>query len=260
MKKYTLITGASMGIGKALACDFASKGENLVLVARSVDRLNELAGELRRSGNIDVRVFPADLAEQAGAERIFRYCTDNSLVVDTLVNCAGFSNAGSFAGMPREELRQMTMVNMVSLAEMTRLFLPVMIGRGRGTIVNIASIGGFQGVPYMGLYSATKSFVITFTEAINEEIRGTGVRIYAVCPGFIDTNFYSRAGHDRKRIVLPISRPDVVTRAVMRGMGSKSICVFPTPLDWLLVVTQRLMPRRVVIRLGGFFAGAGAEG
>jgi hypothetical protein len=257
---HTLVTGASMGIGKAIAEDFASKGENLVLVARSRARLEDFAAELSGRFGVDVRVCSEDLGGIDGPGRVFAFCAQHSLVVDRLVNCAGFSVAGSFVSIPQEELYQMAMVNMVALAGMTRLFLPGMISRGRGAVVNIASLAAFQGVPGMGLYSATKSFVVNLTEALAEELRGTGVKVFAVCPGFIDNDqFYNRAGHDRKRILVPISAPGVVIRTVRRGLTSRSIVLIPTLFDRLMVFTQRLLPRRPVVMLAGFFAGAGEK-
>lgn len=257
---HTLITGASMGIGKALAEDFASRGEHLVLVARSKDRLDALASELSARHGVEVRVCSEDLGSEGAPGRVFAFCREQGIEVGCLVNCAGFSFTGSFVAIPEDELRQMAMVNMVALADMTRLFLPAMIGRGRGSIVNIASLAAFQGVPGMGLYSATKSFVVTLSEAIAEEIRGSGVRVFAVCPGFIDNaNFYDRAGHDSKRILVPISAPDVVVRAVRRGLASGSTVVMPTLFDRLMVFTQRFMPRRPVVMIAGFFAGAGEK-
>ncbi|NTU68350.1 MAG: SDR family NAD(P)-dependent oxidoreductase [Chlorobiaceae bacterium] len=257
---HTLVTGASMGIGSRIAEDFASKGESLVLVARSRDRLEGIAATLSARHGVEVMVCSEDLGEAGGPGRVFEFCRARGISVDRLVNCAGFSVAGSFLRIAPEELHQMAMVNMVSLAEMVRLFLPGMIARGRGTVVNIASLASFQGVPGMGLYSATKSFVRILTEAINEEVRGSGVRVFAVCPGFIDNDqFYNRSGHDRKRIMVPISAPGVVVRAIRRGLDSGAAVVMPTLFDRLMVFTQRLMPRRVVVMLAGFFAGAGEK-
>jgi hypothetical protein len=246
-----------MGIGKAIADDFAARGENLVLVARSRTRLEELAASLVREFGIDVRVCSEDLAEPDAPGRVFEFCGKHGLVIDRLVNCAGFSVTGSFVRLPRTELHQMAMVNMVALADMTRLFLPAMIEHGRGTVVNIASLASFQGVPGMALYSATKSFVVTLTEAIDAEARGSGVRVFAVCPGFIDNDqFYNRAGHDRKRILAPISDPVVVIRALRRGLASSAVVVMPTLFDRLMVFGQRVLPRRPVVMLAGFMTGA----
>jgi hypothetical protein len=257
MNYYTLITGASTGIGKALASDFAASGDNLILVARSRDKLDELAGELKRAHGVEVRVCSQDLGLVDGPSSVFGFCDGEGLAVDKLVNCAGFSVAGSFASMPQDELLQMAMLNMVAVAGLTRLFLPAMIGRRRGTVINIASLAGFQGVPGMAYYSATKSFVVNLTEALTEELRGTGIRIFDVCPGFIDNDqFYSRAGHDRSRIITPISSPGVVVGAVRRGIMGGSIHVLPTLLDRMMVFSQRLLPRTPVVWIAGLFAGA----
>ena len=260
MKRHTLITGASTGIGRHLAVDFAASGDNLVLVARSGGKLEELAVELRSRYGIEVRVCPQDLGQIDAPSKVFDFCSASGLEIDRLVNCAGFSVVGDFAKMPEGELHQMAMVNMVALAALTRLFLPAMIVRRRGAVVNIASLAAFQGVPGMAYYSGTKAFVVRLTEALTGELRGTGVRIFAVCPGFIDTDgFYDRAGHDRSRIVTPISSPSVVVRAVRRGLDSGAIVVMPTLFDRLMVFTQRLLPRRPVVMLAGFFAGAGEK-
>jgi hypothetical protein len=257
MNYYTLITGASTGIGKALAADMAASGDNLVLVARSRERLEELAGELKRVHGVDVLVCSQDLGHRDGPSSVFGFCAGEGLAVDKLVNCAGFSVAGNFARMSEEELLQMAMLNMVAVAGLTRLFLPAMIERHRGTVVNIASLAGFQGVPGMAYYSATKAFVVRLTEALTGELRGSGVRIFAVCPGFIDNDqFYSRAGHDRSRIITPISSLDVVVSAVRRGLSGGSIHVLPTLFDRIMLFSQRLLPRTPVIWVAGLFAGA----
>ena len=149
MSHYTLITGASTGIGKCLAEDFARMGDNLVLVARSRDRLEALAGELRRAHGVEVHVCAQDLSEVDAASEVFGFCEAKGLAIDKLVNCAGFSIAGNFERMDEEAFVQMAMVDMVALAALTRRFLPAMLARRRGAVINIASVAGFQGVPGM---------------------------------------------------------------------------------------------------------------
>lgn len=257
MSFHTLITGASTGIGKVLAEDFASMGDNLVLVARSRDKLEALAGELRRSYGVDVQVCCQDLSETGAAAKVFGFCEQKGLAIDRLVNCAGFSVAGDFERMDEEAFVQMATVNMVALAALTRRFLPAMLARRRGTVVNIASVAGFQGVPGMACYSASKAFVVNLTEALFMELQGTGVRLFAVCPGFIDTDdFFIRAGHDRSKIKVPVSSPQVVVKAVRRGLAGNAMVILPTFFDHLLVFSQRFVPRKLVVRLGSFFAGA----
>ncbi|NTU53137.1 MAG: SDR family NAD(P)-dependent oxidoreductase [Chlorobiaceae bacterium] len=257
MSFYTLLTGASTGIGKALATDFARRGSNLILVARSREKLEALAGELTRSHGVDVRLFCQDLEQKEAASKVFGYCQEQGLAIDCLVNCAGFSVAGCFERMAEEDIVRMVMVNMVAVASLTHLFLPPMLVRRRGTVINIASLAGFQGVPGMAHYSGTKAYVVGLTEALSGELRDTGIRIFAVCPGFIDNDlFYSRAGHQKSRIVVPVSSVDVVVRAVRRGLRGRGILVLPTLFDRLMVFSQRFVPRKMVIGMAGFFAGA----
>ena len=257
MNFYTLITGASTGIGKYLAEDFARMGDNLVLVARSRDKLEALADDLRRTSGIEVHVCAQDLSVVDAAAKVFGFCEQKSLAIDKLVNCAGFSIAGNFERMDEEAFVQMAMVDMVALAALTRRFLPAMLARRRGTVVNIASIAGFQGVPGMAGYSASKAFVVNLTEALFMELHGTGVRIFAVCPGFIDTDdFFSRAGHDRSKIKVPVSSPEVVVKAVRRGLAGNAIVMLPTLIDRLMVFSQRFVSRKLVVWLSSFFAGA----
>jgi uncharacterized protein len=257
MSFYTLITGASTGIGKRLAEEFARMGDNLVLVARSKEKLETLARELRRACGVEIHVCCQDISEPGAASEVFSFCEERGLAIDKLVNCAGFSIAGNFECMDEEAFVQMAMVNMVAVALLTRRFLPVMLSRRRGAVVNIASLAGFQGVPGMACYSASKAFVVNLTEALSIELQGTGVRVFAVCPGFIDNdNFYNRAGHDRSRIVTPVSSPEVVVKAVRRGLAGKGMLILPTFFDRLMVFSQRFVPRKIVALLAAIFAGA----
>ncbi|UWX57785.1 SDR family NAD(P)-dependent oxidoreductase [Chlorobaculum sp. MV4-Y] len=261
MSFYTLITGASTGIGRRLAEEFARMGDNLVLVARSQDKLDTLAAELRRSCDIEAQVCCQDLAEAGAASKVFGFCEERGLAIDKLVNCAGFSIAGNFERMDEEAFVQMASVNMVAVAALIRRFLPAMRARRRGAVVNIASLAGFQGVPGMACYSASKAFVVNLTEALSIELQGTGVRIFAVCPGFLDNDlFYSRAGHDRSRIVTPVSSPEVVVKAVRTGLAGKQMLIMPTVLDRLMIFSQRFAPRKIVVLLADIFAGARERG
>jgi short-subunit dehydrogenase len=251
---FKLITGASMGIGEAFAREFACKGHNLVLVARSGDKLQALAEELRHASGVEVEVCIEDLSDVDSPGRIYEFCGRKHACVDLLVNCAGLSYAGDFSDIPFEKFEEIIMVNVIATAKLTRLFLPSMVARKQGSIINIASLGGLQGVPGLGLYSATKSFIMTLTEALHEELKGTGVKIVAVCPGFINTSFFKHAGHDAENIRLPISGTDVVVKAALKGLKKNRIRIFPTLIDNILAFSQRLVSRGIVIRLAGFFA------
>jgi len=254
MPLFTLITGASMGIGEAFVREFAMQGHNLVLVARSVDKLQLLAEELRRERGIQVEVCVMDLSENGAAESVYAFCCKRNIHVDVLVNCAGVSCAGSFVHIGLEKIEELVMVNMVATAKLTRLFVADMVSRKTGTVLNIASLGGLQGVPGLGLYSATKAFLITLSEALAVELQGKGVDIVVVCPGFIATTIFAHSGHNVKAIRLPLSKTDVVVKSTMIGLQKKQLRVFPTLLDRCLVFSQRFVSRKTAIRLAGFFA------
>jgi len=250
-----LITGASMGIGEAFAREYARRGNHLVLVARSKDRLLALGRELRSRYSIAANVCAEDLSDAGAPERIYEYCRSNGIVIDILVNCAGLSRAGEFTQMPLEKFDEIISVNMLASARLARLFLPDMIAAGSGGIINVASLGGLQGVPGLGLYSATKSFMITLSEAMHMEVKNRGVSVVAVCPGFIDTGFLERTGHDASVIRLPLYSADKVVTAAIKGFEKNRLRIFPTPLDAVLSFSQRFVSREVTIWLSGFFAG-----
>ncbi len=251
---YTLITGASMGIGEAFAREFARRGHNLVLVARSCEILQALGEELQQKRGVKVEVCVEDLCDTESPGRIYEFCRLKRVDVATLVNCAGISCAGDFAEIPQKKLEEIVMVNVMATARLTRMFLSDMVARKQGSIINIASLGGLQGVPGLGLYSATKSFVMTLSEALHEELKETGVKVIAVCPGFINTGFFKHSGHSAANLRLPISGTDVVVKAAIRGLRHNRIRIFPTLIDNILVFSQRLVTRSVVIRLAGYFA------
>jgi len=251
---FTLITGASMGIGEAFAREFAKRGHNLVLVARSADKLYALAEELRRECGVKVEVCVADLSHVAAPDFVYDFCRSRQITVDFLVNCAGLSRAGSFDTIPLEKLEEIMMVNMMAMARLTRLFVADMVSRKKGTLINVASLGGLQGVPGLALYSATKAFVITLSESLSCELHHKGIKVLAVCPGFIATAFFEHSGHNVGKIRLPLSRTDVVVQATFKGLMKNQIRVFPTLLDVVLVFSQRLVSRKTVVRLAGFFA------
>ena len=250
----SLITGASMGIGEAFAREFARRGHNLVLVARSQDRLQALGEELRQKSGIEVEVCVEDLSDTESPGRIYEFCRGKKADVEILVNCAGISCAGDFAEIPHKKLEEIVMVNVMATARLTRMFLSDMVARKQGSIINVASLGGLQGVPGLGLYSATKSFVITLSEALHEEVKGAGVQVIAVCPGFINTGFFKHSGHNAANLRLPISGTDVVVKAAIRGLRHNRIRIFPTLIDNMLAFSQRLVTRSIVIRLAGYFA------
>ncbi len=181
-----LITGASAGIGAEFAKLFAANGYDLILVARREERLNALREELA-AGGTDVIVIAKDLALKTAAKSLYQDVKSCNLTVDVLVNNAGVAYGGAFTAMDTEAVARMVLLNAATLATLTRLFVTDMVARGSGRILNISSLSAFQAVPSMSLYAATKAFVLSFTEGLAEELRGTGVTVTALCPGLTDT-------------------------------------------------------------------------
>jgi len=184
-----LITGASSGIGAAFAEELAKQQTNLVLVARSEDKLNQLADRLRQIAPIQVEVLVADLTQTGANQAIFDQVSQKGLTIDLLINNAGFGDYGAFSDRPLAKQLEMIQLNVLALVELTYLFLPGMKRQGSGSIINVGSIAGFQPLPYMSVYAATKAFVLSFTEALWAENRQFGIRVQALCPGPTSTNF-----------------------------------------------------------------------
>jgi len=195
-----LITGASAGLGTEFARLFAADHHDLILTARRLDRLDSLAADLEREHNVKVHVIACDLGAAGGAAQIIEKVTGAGAPVDFLVNNAGFGSAGSFAELdPARELA-MVQLNITALVELTRAFLPGMVARGSGRILNLGSTAGFQPGPYMATYYATKAFVNSFTEALWYELKGTGVSATVSCPGATATEFSEAAGNHASRL------------------------------------------------------------
>lgn len=237
-----LVTGASSGIGAAFARALHSRGERLVLVARRAERLEALVQEL---GGNHIAIV-ADLAATGAADRIKRELDGRALSVDLLVNNAGLGHTSEFATQPIEIIRQMTDVNVRAVVELTHALLPAMKARGRGSIVNVASNAAFQPVPFLTVYAATKSFVLSFSEGLAEELRGSGLRVQALCPGITATEFFDVAGTHRGQHVrrLPMMTPDQVVRASLDGLDEGRVRVVAGLTNRILAfAVLRLLPR-----------------
>lgn len=250
----TLITGASNGIGREFAREFARRKSDMVLVARSESLLQQLRMEVSPAGSPEVHICAEDLAEPESPRRIFEYCTRNKLQVGLIVNCAGFGFAGEYVSMPMDELQEMVQVNNAAMAALLHFFIPDMIAQKKGGIINISSVSGFQGVPFLGLYAATKSFIITLSESLHEELGSRGIRVVVVCPGYIETGFHVRARQYPEHSLLPVSDPSIVVKAAIKGLYKNRLHVFPTFLDFLLVFLQRFLPKRAVLKTAAFLA------
>ena len=247
-----LVTGASSGIGETFVRKLAARGTNVVLVARRAERLEELAEEVTKEHGVTAEVLAADLSDEAGLARVEERLSLVDRPVDLLVNNAGFGTRGPFHELDVDKEEQEIRLNVIALVRLTRAALPVMIGREKGGVVNVSSVGSFQPVPMMATYAATKAFVTSFTEAIAEEVRGTGVRVVALCPGFTRTEFGDHVGAEAAGVpdFLWMGTEPVVDTA-LSALDRGQVVAIPGLLNQATVATTRMVPRSVVRRFVG---------
>lgn len=250
MEKRTLITGASSGIGLEIARVMAAKGRDLVLVARSKDKLEKLKVELESDYGVLVDIFVKDLSEKNAANDIFEYTTMNDIHVDILVNNAGFGDYGKFYYRNLEKQTKMVQVNIVALMELTYLYLPNMLTNSKGRILNLASVASFQPGPLMSVYYASKAFVLSFSEALSVELKGTGVKVTALCPGPTPTGFREAAEFRKTGILKTFKGPTAseVAEYGIKAMFANSVIVVPGLLNKGLLILSKLLPRCLVRR------------
>jgi short-subunit dehydrogenase len=257
-----LITGASTGIGAEFARQFAARGHDLVVVARSADKLNDLAARLRGAHGVEVTVLAMDLSIPTAADELWQRTNGLGLEINVLVNNAGFGTHGDIAEVDPKRLEEAIGLNCLTLVGTTARFLPQMRARGAGTIVNVASMAAFYPLPKMAVYGASKAFVLSFTEAVWAEERKHGVRVFAVCPGLTDTPFFGLAG-DAAASAASSSAARALTRtpqqvvdATMRALSGRT----PSFVDgaanaFVARVLIRMMPRRMAIAVFGRMVG-----
>jgi short-subunit dehydrogenase len=250
----TLITGASSGIGEALAREFARGGDNLVLVARSEDKLKRLCRELRHDHGIKATALPADLTQRTAARRIAGRLTADGLVVSTLVNNAGVLEHGRFIDIGAATHQRLVDLNISGMTAMLARFLPPMVERGQGRVLNVASIAAFQPVPSLATYAATKAYVLSLTESLSEELAGSGVTATALCPGVTDTNMVSGARERSEGLYIPefaIGDVEEVARQGYRAcMRGEVICV-PGIVNRVTTLGTRTAPKWLLRRVAG---------
>jgi short-subunit dehydrogenase len=246
-RSAAIVTGASSGMGVEYAKLFARDGHDLVLVARREDRLAALAAEIEQAHGVRAHVVAADLSAPAGVARVVEEVKRLGLEVEFLVNDAGFAASGPFAGSELEHLLDLVRVNVMALLALTRAFLPDMIARGRGRILNVGSTAGFVPGPFMAVYYASKAFVNSFTEALWYELRGTGVTVTVSCPGATATEFASVAGSERS-LLFRLGAADAadVAREGYRAMLRGQPLVVHGLKNRLLVQSLRVSPRRTI--------------
>lgn len=248
MKETALITGASSGIGLDLARLFARVGWDVVLVARSEEKLRAIAAELTRAHGIAAHVIVADLAKPDAAADIVKMLTDRALTIDALVNNAGLGLTGPFVETDLRGELEMIQVNVVALTHLTKLLVPGMVARKRGRILNVASTASFQPGPLMAVYYATKAYVLSFSEALAEELRHTGVTVTALCPGPTETGFVAAAGVGPSRLftLMKPASSEAVARTGYEAMKRGRRVVVHGLVNKLLVQSLRVTPRRLV--------------
>lgn len=249
--RTALITGASSGIGYELALIMAREGYDLVLVARRQDRLKELAERVKKEFERKVMIIAKDLAQASAAEEIFAKITSHKMAIDVLINNAGFGDFGLFAEISLTRAEEMIQVNIKTLTALTRLFLPDMIKRKQGHVLNVASLAGFMPGPFMAVYYATKAYVLSFSEALAEELSGTGVSVTALCPGPTASEFQAAASLDSSRLFfgkkLPTAR--VVAEYGYGAMRRGKVVVIPGIFNKILAFMVRLTPRSLVRKI-----------
>ena len=248
-----LITGASGGIGAAFAAELAQRQHNLILVARSEDKLQQLAAQLRQEFNISIEIIVQDLTAAGAANAVFDGVVASGLTVDLLVNNAGFGDYGIFADRPLAKQVEMLQLNIVALVELSHLFLQGMRARRSGSIINVASIAGFQPMPYLSVYAASKAFVLSFSEALWAENQDCGVRVLALCPGATESDFFKVAefptflSASSGQKLVPASE---VVRDALKALDKNVSNVITGEFSNQIVANlPRFMPRELVVKL-----------
>ncbi|WP_088041758.1 SDR family oxidoreductase [Bacillus sp. EAC] len=255
MKKNetVLITGASSGIGKELAKLFANDAVNLVLVARSEENLTNVKHEIESKTDVTINIFPKDLSKEDDIISLQKELNSQNKQIDYLVNNAGFGLYGEFINTNLEEELNMVDLNVRTVTHLTKMFLPGMVERNKGGVINIASTAAFQPGPLMAVYYATKAYVLSFSEALSNEMKDKNVKITAVCPGATDTNFGNRANmHESKLFQSGVGSVIEVANASYEGFKKGKTLVIPGFTNKLLANSVRFMPRKIVTKVVRF--------
>ncbi len=256
-----LITGASTGIGYELAKLFARDRYNLVLVARNRQKLEELASLLQKEYQVNTTVIAKDLSLTDSPQELYDEINNQGIEIDILINNAGFGAYGAFAETDWAREARMSQLNMISLAHLTKLFLPSMLEKGRGKIMNVASTAAFLPGPFMALYYASKAFVLSFSEALNKELEGSGITVTALCPGATETEFSKRAKMEKARLfasnlIVMMSAAEVARQGYVGFMKGKPVIVTGlsnkvmtlgirfSPRSWVLGLVHWIMSKR----------------
>jgi short-subunit dehydrogenase len=243
-RRTALVTGASSGIGASIARNLARRQYDCVLTARRKDRLSTLASEIEKAHGVRAQVVTSDLGEHGGAAKLIASVAELGVSVDVLVNNAGFGVYGPFAEQPSDRLAQMMELNMLAVTSLTHHYVKEMVGRKSGRVLQVASVGAYQPSPLYAVYSATKSYVLSFSEALNHELHGSGVSVSTMCPGLTDTEFHEVAVHKKPGWMRFLTMtPDDVAEIGIRTMMKGRSVVTPGFLNKLNALFVKLMPR-----------------
>jgi hypothetical protein len=247
---YALVTGASQGLGRVFAHELAARKQNVILVARSRDKLENLANELKRSQSVLAEVLEFDLASPSAGSRLARQLHDRNLQINLLVNNAGFGLRGEFRNLTLQRQMEMLQLNNAAVVELTYSVLPSLMEHPQAGIINVASTAGFQPIPFASLYAATKSFLLNFSLALQEELRPQGVSVVTLCPGRILAHDHPGvASNGNRKFRFIYQSPEVVVREALQSLAKGGGLVIPGFVNKVSVFAQRVIPRRTIPKL-----------
>ncbi|MDE3181711.1 MAG: SDR family oxidoreductase [Acidobacteriota bacterium] len=247
--EYALITGASGGIGESFARALAARKSNLILVARSEEKLKVLGDELAKAHGIMAESVALDLSEPGAASKLFETVERRGLQASLLINNAGFGAQGRAWEIDFTRQAQMMRLNIQALVEITSLFLPRMIQKRRGGVINVSSTASFQPLPYTSVYAASKAFVTSFSMGLAEEARPYGISVVTLCPGTTRTNFFEAGEYKSMNMRMAFQSPEAVARAGLKQLDRGGGLVVSRKMDEVLILAERLLPRSWVARL-----------
>lgn len=258
MKKWqtVLVTGASTGIGKDIAFEFASRNYHVILVARSKDLLDQIKLNWTQKYGALIDTLDIDLTQADAGKKIFNFINEKNLTIDVLINNAGVGLAGEFSASNLTDNLKMVDLNIRSLVELTGLFLPGMMNKNNGAILNVASIAGFLPGPRMSVYYASKAFVLSFTEALHAELKNTDIHVSALCPGPTETEFFKRDQSLKSLIMkngLMMMDSKTVAKLAYKGLQTNKRIVIPGVLNKLLAIFSRLLPKSIILKISSLF-------
>lgn len=249
MKKTVLITGASSGIGKATAYEFASHGYNLILVARRISNLEQIKAEIQNKYDVEISIFGRDLSKIESAEELHQTILDKNLNPDILINNAGFGLKGNFLDFNTNKEEEMLILNMITLTKLCRLFGKHFSNTGGGTIINIASTAAFQAVPNLSTYSATKAYVLSLSEALAYEFKKYKINVLAICPGATESEFAQVAGFEKTKFMQNIPTSDDLARFIFENHLKNCPVKIHGWKNKLMIWSGRFAPRQMVINI-----------